>query len=295
MQRGPSTHNAAAVVERTACATLRLAGSPGTHNDAHWIADSGATSHMSTQRHWFKTLKPHVVPIRVANDAIVYSEGIGSIVMEPTDDSLGLLLLTSVLYVPALQNNLLSVLHLVSNHRFRVEIEGTGMHFLRDGQLMFTATIRDNTAWLDVRTPRAPESALRGESILDCLLWHRQLGHIGKDALERAIRGKLANGLLIDSDAPLPLHCEPCIIGKHHHDPFPAKASHCATRLLERIHSNLHKVPVPTASGYRYWITFIDDWLRYSWIWLLKKKSNAFKAFKAFKAHVELQFGAKIV
>jgi transposase InsO family protein len=112
--------------------------------------------------------------------------------------------------------------------------------------------------------------------------------------LERAIRGKLADGLLIDSDAPLPLHCEPCIVGKHHRDPFPAKASHHATRLLERIHSNLHEVPVPTASGYRYWITFIDDWLRYGWIWLLKKKSDAFEAFKAFKAYVELQFGAKI-
>jgi hypothetical protein len=173
MQRGLSTHNATTVVERAACATLRLAGLPGTHADAHWIADSSATSHMSTQRHWFKTLKPHVVPIRVANDAIVYSEGIGSIVMEPTSNSLGLLLLSSVLYVPALQNNLLSVLHLVSNHRFCVEIEGTGMLFLHNGQPMFTATIRNNTAWLDVRTPRALESALRGESILDRLLWHR--------------------------------------------------------------------------------------------------------------------------
>jgi hypothetical protein len=173
MQQGPSTHNAAVVVKRAACATLRLAGLPGTHNDTHWIADSGATSHMSTQCNWFKTLKPHVVPIRVANDAIVYSEGIGSIVMEPTNDSLGLLLLTSVLYVPSLQNNLLSVLHLVSNHRFRVKIEGTGMLFLCNGQPMFTATIRDNTAWLGVRTPRAPESTLRGKSILDRLLWHR--------------------------------------------------------------------------------------------------------------------------
>jgi hypothetical protein len=83
-------------------------------------------------------------------------------------------------------------------------------------------------------------------------------------------------------------------VQQHHRDPFPAKASHRATRLLERIHSNLHEVPVPTASGYRYWITFIDDWSRYGWIWLLKKKSDAFEAFKAFKAHVELQFGALI-
>jgi hypothetical protein len=112
------------------------------------------------------------VPICVANNAIVYSEGIRSIVMEPTNNSLGLLLLTGVLYVPALQNNLLSVLHLVSNHRFCVEIEGAGMLFLCNGQPMFTATIRDNTAWLNVRTPRAPESTLRGKSILDCLLWH---------------------------------------------------------------------------------------------------------------------------
>jgi hypothetical protein len=73
--------------------------------------------------------------------------------MEPTNNSLGLLLLTSVLYVPALQNNLLSVLHLVSNHCFRVKIEGTGMLFLRNGQPMFMATICKNTTWLNVHTP----------------------------------------------------------------------------------------------------------------------------------------------
>jgi hypothetical protein len=172
IQQGPSTHNTAPIVKRTACTTLCLAGLLGTHANTHWIADSGATSHMSMQRHWFKMLKPHVVPIRVANDTIVYSKGIGSIVMEPTNNLLGLLLLSSVLYMPALQNNLLSVLHLVSNHRFRIEIKGTGMLFLRNGQPMFTATIRKNTAWLNVRTPRAPESTLQGKSILDHLLWH---------------------------------------------------------------------------------------------------------------------------
>jgi hypothetical protein len=98
-------------------------------------------------------LKPHIVPIHVTNNTIVYSKGIGSIVMEPTNKLLGLLLLTSILYIPALQNNLLSVLHLVSNHCFHIEIKGTGMLFLRNGQLMFAATICKNTAWLDVRTP----------------------------------------------------------------------------------------------------------------------------------------------
>jgi hypothetical protein len=172
MQQGTSTHDAATVVEHAACTTHHLPGLPGMHANTHWIADSGATSHMSTQCHWFKTLKPHVVPICVANDAIIYSKGIGLIIMEPTDNLLGLLLLTSVLYVPVLQNNLLLVLHLVSNHCFCVEIEGTSMLFMQNGQPMFTVTICKNTARLDIRMPQALESALQGKSILDCLLWH---------------------------------------------------------------------------------------------------------------------------
>jgi hypothetical protein len=105
---------------------------------------------------------------------------------------------------------------------------------------------------------------------------------------------KLGDRLLINSNVPMLLHCEPCIVGKHHCDLFPAKASHCTTRILQRIHSDVHMVPVATSSGYRYWVTFIDNWLRYRWIYLLKRKSNVFKAFKAFKAFVELQFGALI-
>jgi hypothetical protein len=169
-------------------------------------------------------------------------------------------------------------------------IEGTVMEFLRNGVRILTATIRDKTAWLDVRTVNAPESALRGETICDRLLWHCHLGHIGKDLLEMVIRGKLASGLHLDSDAPLLVHCKPCIVGKHHTDPFPAKVSHHATCMLECIHSDLHMVPTATVSGYCYWMMFINNWLRYRWIYLLKHKSDAFEAFKTFKAMVQKQY-----
>jgi hypothetical protein len=109
---------AATIKESTACASVCLASTHNTHADMHWIADLGATSHMSTQRCWFKTFKLHIVPIRIANDAIVYSNGIGSIVMEPLDESLDPMCLSHVLYVSALQNNLFAVLHLVTSHRF---------------------------------------------------------------------------------------------------------------------------------------------------------------------------------
>jgi hypothetical protein len=76
----PAPSDGAKVTELAASASLCLAGSPDTHADAHWIADTGTTSHMSPRRSWFTKLEPLAIPIRVANNHAVYSEGVGSVV-----------------------------------------------------------------------------------------------------------------------------------------------------------------------------------------------------------------------
>jgi hypothetical protein len=73
-----------AVVEAALAASLRSSMPSGSLADAHWIADTGATSHMTPHRSWFVQYKPFVTPIRVANDAVVFSEGVGTIVLQPT-------------------------------------------------------------------------------------------------------------------------------------------------------------------------------------------------------------------
>jgi len=49
---------------------------------ADWVADSGATSHMTPHRVWFHDYKPYVVPIRLANGVIIRSEGVGTIIFK---------------------------------------------------------------------------------------------------------------------------------------------------------------------------------------------------------------------
>jgi hypothetical protein len=46
----PAPPDSAKVTELAASASVRLANSPDTHADEHWIADTGATSHMSPRR-----------------------------------------------------------------------------------------------------------------------------------------------------------------------------------------------------------------------------------------------------
>jgi hypothetical protein len=136
---------------------------------------------------------------------------------------------------------------------------------------------------------------LRGEATLSRALWHRRLCHIGADRLKQAIKGKVATGLVVESDAPAPTHCELCIRSKHHCDLFPQRASHHATLFLEHIHSDLHQLLVLTSTSFRYWLLFIGDHSRYFWIYLLQKKSETFDAFMQFKAMVEKQFDKSIL
>ena len=47
-------------------------------------------------------------------------------------------------------------------------------------------------------------------------------------------------------------------------------------------------------NGSRYFLTFIDDLSRFTWVYFLKKKSEVFEKFKDFKASVETATGRNI-
>ena len=48
------------------------------------------------------------------------------------------------------------------------------------------------------------------------------------------------------------------------------------------------------ASSPKYFITFIDDYSRYMYLYLLHSKNEALDSFKVFKAEVEKQCGKQI-
>ena len=46
--------------------------------------------------------------------------------------------------------------------------------------------------------------------------------------------------------------------------------------------------------GYEYFITFTDDYSRYGYVYLMRRKSEAFEKFKEFRAEVKNQLGKRI-
>lgn len=52
--------------------------------------------------------------------------------------------------------------------------------------------------------------------------------------------------------------------------------------------------PVDSFNGYKYFVTYIDDYSRTTWLYLLKSKSEVFTMFKEFSNIVSNQFNSKI-
>jgi hypothetical protein len=88
--------------------------------------------------------------------------------------------------------------------------------------------------------------------------------------------------------------CEHCVYGKQNQVRFPSGAT-WAEGILQRVHSDVFgPVSVSSLGNSVYYVSFIDDFSRNTWIYFLRKKSEAFDRFKEFKAHVENQTEKRI-
>ena len=267
--------------------------------DTDWNTDTGATSHMTPHRHWFKTYVPLRVPIRLADESVVYSAGVGSVEFSPLiKGKRGKVVeFERVLHVPDLHNNLLSVFYLTKQKGFVVTVNRDSVHFRHNGILMFTATVGpQNTGFLDGHViPNSEVASIASTCPLDPSLWHRRFSHRNVADVQKTLQEKLVTGIVINSNAKPDPICEPCLAGGQHRGPIPKTASFHAKDVLVLVHSDVKgPLPVRTPEGYRFWVTFIDDMSRFWAVYLLRTKDEVYEAFKRYQAFVETQLGKKI-
>ena len=74
--------------------------------------------------------------------------------------------------------------------------------------------------------------------------------------------------------------CERCIMEKQHRKSFPKGVSWRATLLLELTHTdNCGPMKTLSLGNERYFLIFIDNFSRMTWVYFLKEKSEAFAIF----------------
>ena len=80
--------------------------------------------------------------------------------------------------------------------------------------------------------------------------------------------------------------CESCQLAKNKRLPF-VKSNRESSFPLQLVHSDVWQSPMVSLSGFRYYVIFIDDFSRFSWLFPLKLKSDVHSCFLQFKSMVE--------
>nr|GEZ49207.1 hypothetical protein [Tanacetum cinerariifolium] len=117
------------------------------------------------------------------------------------------------------------------------------------------------------------------------LLWYCHFGHISKKRIEKLQHDRLFNSTDIKSFEK----CVSCMSGKIAQKPYSHQVER-AKDLLGLIHTDVcAPFRVVSRKGASYFITFIDDFSHYGYVYLLKHKHKVFETFKVFQKEVDNQ------
>ncbi|RVW76474.1 Retrovirus-related Pol polyprotein from transposon TNT 1-94 [Vitis vinifera] len=222
-----------------------------------WIIDSGATDHMTGNHKTFSTFRTHSAPpVTVADGSTYEIKGSGTV--KPTS----FITLSSVLNLPNLAFNLIS--DLMTKRTF-------GKGHVSDGLYI-----------LDEWVPR-PVACVSTASPVEA---HCRLGHPSLPVLKK---------LCPQFDTLPSLDCESCHFAKHHRSSLGPRLNKRAESLFELVHSDVWgPCPVTSQTGFRYFVTFVDDFSRMTWIYFMKNRSEVFSHFCAFSAEIKTQYDVSV-
>lgn len=122
------------------------------------------------------------------------------------------------------------------------------------------------------------------ELVNEITMFHRRFGHPHTQILLHLLKHVPSINLSNKSiKQVLKYICEACQLGKNHKLYFLTTETK-TSQILELIHTYLWgPSSVLSRDGYTYYISFIDDFSRYTWIYPLKLKPEALSVFKLFR------------
>jgi len=253
--------------------------------------DTGCSNHMTGKKSWFSELDDSVNrKIRFADNSIVCAAGIGKVLIHRKDGKKACI--TDVLYVANMRSNLISIGQLLQKgYTMKVEAQTMKVFDIKNRLILKAPLSKQRTFKINISV--IEDKCLLSEVKSENWLWHQRYGHINFRNLNMLSEKKMVQGL---PKIKLPNEvCDMCCTGKQARNSYNATVPFNATRKLEVIHSDVcGPFEVKSIGENRYFVTFIDEFTRKLWIYLLAKKGEVFGVFKKFRLLLQNENGEVI-
>lgn len=281
-------------------ASARMTGNDAFKNSNTWILDSGASDHVCCSLHLFDSFHPILsTSVKLPDNTLAKVTHIGTITINPN------LIISGVFYIPSFTFNLLSLSKLTSSKDCLITFRSDhciiqdmttkkmigsaeayqGLYHLHGSFKAPSHTLKSSTS---ARTSPTFGTTLAA-SVSGSLLWHARLGHLGISRLKEIQR--------LDPQITVPdesCKCSICPLAKQKCLPFPISDS-VSKKLFSLVHMDIWgPYKHPTMYHQYYFLTVVDDYSRYCWIYLMQSKSQTRNIIHSFYQYVLVQFDTSI-
>ncbi|CAN7087861.1 unnamed protein product [Brassica rapa subsp. narinosa] len=243
------------------------------------IIDSGASHHMISDTNLIKDIEPTNGCVMIANGDKIPIKGIGNLKLFDKN--------TRAFYIPEFTSNLLSVKKCTTDLNCNVIFSPNDVKFqdIESSQLIGKGVTKGDLYMLEKLDPVSNYncSFTSASSLNKNALWHARLGHPHERALNLMLPG-----VVFENNK-----CEACILGKHCKNVFP-RTSTVYENCFDLIHTDVWTAPSFSRDNHKYFVTFIDEKSKYTWLTLIPSKDRVIDAFKNFQAYVTNHYHARI-
>ncbi|CAH9127240.1 unnamed protein product [Cuscuta epithymum] len=259
-----------------------------------WILDTGASDHMISDFCLYTSnTKSISINIQLPTGNFIQATHIGDITLNDN------LTLHNVLYVPNFSFNLISVsslalhenisVHFSSNHaalQDHLTNKIIGFAEIQNGLYHYNPATSSFTNHHNPAIKSVANSANTHYESPD--LWHYRLGHFPYTKF------KMLSDCIVDNNGTSTAPCDICHFAKQKRLPFNNSDSY-ANSAFDLIHMDVWgPYRVTSYSGFKYFLTIVDDHTRCTWVFMLKTKSEVKFHMINFHKMIETQFHKRI-
>ncbi|WZZ60542.1 hypothetical protein YC2023_060649 [Brassica napus] len=217
------------------------------------IVDSGASHHMISDNSLIKDIEPAQGHVMIANGDRIAITGIENLKLFDKE--------SRALYMPEFISNLLSIKKCTTDLHCNVIFSPSDVKFqdIETSKMIGKGVTKGELYVLEdlAHVSNSSCSFSSSSSINNDALWHARLGHPHVRTLSLMLPGVMFK----NND------CEACILGKHCKTVF-KKSSTIYEKYFDPVHSDVWTAPCLSRENYKYFVTFIDEKSKYTWITL---------------------------
>ncbi|CAM8988176.1 unnamed protein product [Rhodiola kirilowii] len=256
--------------------------------DPAWYLDTGATDHLTNDPE-----KLHTKEDYNGKDQVHTADGSGMDIIHVGNTTLNThstksLFLRNILHVPSITKNLVSVHKFTCDNNVSVEFYPNKLLVkdLATNTVLLKGRSYGGLYTIDEPQPKGVFHSIKASSDR----WHARFGHPSIPI----VRHILHRHNLPSLSSTVSSICNACQQGKSRQLPFHT-SSYVTTMPLELIFSDVWGPTQTSVHGFRYYVSFVDAFSRFTWIYLLKRKNEVYEIFRKFQVHVERLLSHKIL